>query len=273
MVWLSSIIINDHMSSKKWRPLISFIIFLILIVFGREWIFDQFLQAGYTDYGLKMTLGILINLIIVAVSYYGIKRYRLRQLSGLSKTAVEQPKYLLFPLYIVLLNVAFINEISQENIWMNLLLLSCYCLSIGWSEELSIRGFLQSYTIKYFADSKKQLILAVLGVALIFGVMHLLKFNKGIYGEVSQVIYATFIGFMFGMLLLVTKRLTPLIIVHALIDFAAKIDDIGKPLDQTSESYSLSSAVLITLLILPCFIYGWYLTKKLKWPTVVSINT
>ncbi len=255
------------------RPLFGFIVFLILIVLGREWTFGQLLQAGYTDYISRITLGIVINLIIVAVSYYGIQHFELKQLSGLSQTLLQQPKYLLFPLYIALLNVVFIDKIPQDNLWINLLLLICYCLSIGWSEELSIRGFLQSYTIKYFVDSKKQLIVSVLVVALIFGVMHLLKFDKGIYGEVSQVLYATFIGFMFGVLLLVTKRLTPLIIVHALIDFAAKIDDMGAPLDKTSESYSLSAAVFITLLVLPCFIYGWYLTKKIKWPSVVSIHS
>ena len=70
---------------------------------------------------------------------------------------------------------------------------------------------------------------------------------------------------MFGTLLVVTKRLYPLIIIHALIDFVAKLDSTGVPIKQKiTESTSIENAVFITLVILPCLIYGLFLMKKYK---------
>lgn len=259
------------MDYQKLRPVFLFIVFLSGIILLRQWLVSRLILTGQTDYILHTSVGIGINIIIISVSYFAIARYQLKELGGVSKRALYKPQYLIFPLYLAVLNLAFIDAIPKDNLMTNLLLLICYCLSIGWSEELSLRGFLQSYTIKYFVSDKKQLILAVFLIALLFGVMHLLKFDKGWYGEISQLCYATFIGFMFGILLLLTRRLAPLAIVHAIIDFAAKIDDMGAAAKQSYEHYSLVSAVIITFLVFPCLIYGLYLSRKIKWPAVIPL--
>ena len=68
---------------------------------------------------------------------------------------------------------------------------------------------------------------------------------------------------MFGFLLVITKRIYPIIIVHAIIDFVAKLDSTGIPIkEKISESMSIENAIFIGLLALPCFLYGIFLMKK-----------
>ncbi len=96
-----------------------------------------------------------------------------------------------------------------------------------------------------------------------FGIIRLIKFDKGIYGELSQVSFATFIGGMFGFLLVITKRIYPLIIIHAIIDFVTKLDSAGLPVTQTGfQNTSIENAVLIALLSFPCLLYGLFLMRR-----------
>ena len=79
----------------------------------------------------------------------------------------------------------------------------------------------------------------------------------------SQVFFATFIGVMFGFLLVITKKIYPLIVIHTIIDFAAKLDLTGLPIkEKISASMSIENAILITLLASPCLLYGIFLMKK-----------
>ena len=105
--------------------------------------------------------------------------------------------------------------------------------------------------------------MSVLAAALFFGIIHLINFDKGIYGEVSQVLFASFIGVMFGFLLVVTKRIYPLIIVHAIIDFVADLDSAGIPIkEKISMATSIDNAFYIVVLALSFLLYGIYLMKK-----------
>ena len=68
---------------------------------------------------------------------------------------------------------------------------------------------------------------------------------------------------MFGALLVITKRIYPLIIIHAINDFVAKLDTTGAPIKQKiAESVSVENAIITVLLVLPCLFYGLFLMKK-----------
>ncbi len=82
----------------------------------------------------------------------------------------------------------------------------------------------------------------------------------------AQLLYATFIGLMFGILLLVTKKIYPLIIVHALVDFSADFGEAGMPvLQKVVDTASLENAILIVLLTSPCLIYALVLMARYKY--------
>lgn len=168
-------------------------------------------------------------------------------------------------IYLVSINLVFSDEIDNNKLYPNIALLLLYAMTIGFAEELSMRSFIQSLCIKYFRNSRKRIFSCVLATSLLFGLLHLLKFNNGIYGEISQVLYAAFIGFMFGAILVITKRIYPLAIAHALIDFASKLDAAGIPVTEeaTKETPLIISAITV-LIVLPCLIYGIFIFKKYK---------
>lgn len=252
--------------NKFWNQLAIFVIALLTILMVREYFSHQLIEKGIDSYQTHTFLSIGANLILILLSYFLIKKNGLIKIAELKGTKLEKVYLLIFPLvFLVLLNVFLMDNINTDILIPNILVLLIYSISIGFAEELSIRGFLQSHLIHHFGKTKKNIILSVFASALFFGAIHLMNFDKGIYGELSQVCFATFIGVMFGFLLVITKRIYPLIIIHAIIDFVAKLDSTGIPIkEKINQSMSVENSVFIVLLALPCLIYGIFLMKKYK---------
>lgn len=248
----------------KNKSTVSFGLFIILIVFARELLKNYLLKINITSYSSHLLLGTAINIIISIASYKFIKKHQLGTLIGLNKKNLKRVGLLVFPLlYMVLLNLLFMDDVNVNLFIPNSIYLALYTISIGFAEELSIRGAIQSFLVKKGGDNKKCTIKAIVIASLFFGLLHLLNFNKGLYGEISQVFFATFIGILFGTLLVITKRIYPLIIIHTLIDFAAKLDGVGVPFKaNTSNPMDVQSAIITTALVLPCLIYALILIKK-----------
>lgn len=209
------------------------------------------------------------NFIYVLGAYWGIKKYQLITLGGLGKAPLKNWWLLLFPLYLVVLN--FDTDLDFSSIPASrYAALALYTLSIGFSEEYLLRSFLQSGLLKRYGITKKGIVWSVVGAALVFGLLHLVKFDKGLFGEIGQVCFATFIGVMFGAILLRTHKIWPLVIIHALIDYAAKIDElpIVNEISETTKEVTESTGneigglIAIVLITLPCLIYGLVLLKK-----------
>jgi membrane protease YdiL (CAAX protease family) len=249
-----------------WRQLISFIVLLLVILITREYYSCRLIDSGIESYQRHVLLSIAANFILILVSYYFIWKNRLLEIAGLKESKLKKWYLLIFPLvYLVVLNAVFLDELDPELILPNIGLLIIYSISIGLSEELSIRGFLQSHLISRFGETKKGIVLSILIASLFFGLIHLVKYDRGFYGEVSQIFFSTFIGVMFGVLLVATKRLFPLIIIHSIIDFVAKLDSTGQPVRQKiAEVMSEENALLSILLVLPCLIYSITLMIKLE---------
>lgn len=247
-----------------------YIILFILHLFVREYFLNLLIENRITSYFTHKMFGTVANIVLIGISIIFIKINKLEQISGLKGTQLTKWYLLLFPLlYLVALNLLFMDQISSSNMVFDLLILLIYTISIGFAEELSIRGFIQSILIKRFGHSKKNILLSVIASSVFFGIIHLIKFDKGIYGEISQIFYAAFIGLMFGMVLVVTKRIFPLIAVHAIIDFAAKLDSVGLETKvRINDPVSLDNAILMTLLVVPCLIYAIVLMVKFQYTKV-----
>jgi len=260
------------MRKPSYRPILVFILILILILIGRQLITGFLVTQGIVSYTTHTLISTAVNILLGLIALYFIKIHALNSLAGTSFGKIEKRVWLLFPLvYLPLLNLLFMDPVASTNPWIELTLLIVYCLSIGFSEELSIRGFVQSYWITHFGNDKRTITIAVFGSALIFGLLHLIRFDKGLYGELSQVLFATFIGVMFGFLLLLTKRVYPLIGIHALIDFVAKLDTAGIPktLENTSPT-SFTNSIITTIVVLPCFFYACFLIRKIDFKEILS---
>jgi len=247
---------------------------LIGLLLLKNYVSDLLFDNGIVSYKVHTFTRIIANIILIFTSLFFIKKNELLDLAGLSKRKVEKIHLIIFPIvYLVVLNLLFLDEINTNNFIINISILMIYCISIGYAEELSIRGFIQSYFINSFGHNKRNIIIAVFLSSLIFGFLHLFKFDKGIYGEISQVFFAFFIGVMFGVLLLITKRIYPCIIAHALIDFAAKLDSFGIDLERTSfQVTSIENSIITVLLVSPCFVYAIFLLKKIDAKKITIFN-
>ncbi|RZJ48238.1 MAG: CPBP family intramembrane metalloprotease [Flavobacterium sp.] len=250
---------------ESWRQLLIFVVIYLLILLTREYLINLLFSNHIESYRYHTLLKIGTNLILILISYFFIQKNGLLKLAGIKDSKLKKWHLLLFPLYLAMLNLVSLESVNMGLLLPNLALLIIYSITIGVSEELSIRGFIQSYLIKRFDLTKKNIILSILASSIFFGVMHWLNFDKCLYGELSQFFYATFIGVMFGSLLVITKRIYPLIIIHSIIDFVAKIDSTGLPVKQkVAESVSFGNAIMTTLIVLPCIIYGLILLKRIK---------
>ncbi len=238
-----------------------FALFSILIL--RTFSSNLLLKNGIDSYQIHTLLNLGANLILISFSYYLIKKNRLENLAGLKGAKLQRWYLLIFPLvYLVFLNLLLNAKVGNPAI-MDIVLALIYFVSVGFAEELSVRGFMQSYFITHYGKSKKSIILSVIISALFFGFVHLIKFDQGLYGELSQVLFATFIGAMFGAVLLVTKRLYPLIIIHAIVDIVGTLDKVGVPLEnELKDPWTLESAIIVAALTLPCLIYAIIILKK-----------
>lgn len=252
--------------------------FAIIILFLGGFLFFNYLRNELLSFiaddntitlSTKYLIDAAFDIFFTIVSYLFIKNYKLIDLAGLGKQKLKNWFLLLFPLYIVLINIPEPGEIDYGSIpAINYLAAFLWVLGVGLSEEFMLRGVVQGVLLKFYATSKTKVVLSVVGAAVIFGLLHLVKFDKGIYGELTQVVYATFIGTMFGALLLRTHKIWPLVLLHALIDLSGNLEKFQSTettINSVSQSEaSLEDSLVIMLVLLPSFIYGLMLLRKVK---------
>jgi len=119
------------------------------------------------------------------------------------------------------------------------------------------------------------IVAAVLIPSFIFGLFHLIDFGtERVSSEISQMIYATFIGVGFGAILLKTGSLIPLAILHGLINFVFGLDGLATPgggVDISTANSSLVSAVASVVVTSPLLFIGLRITKKMR-PSEIEIE-
>jgi membrane protease YdiL (CAAX protease family) len=134
---------------------------------------------------------------------------------------------------------------------------------VGISEELAYRGIL----LKPFRE-RFSVMTAALLTSVIFGMSHALNgFVTGDFGPAMvQAVAASMSGFLFTALRLRTGSLLPVILLHGLWDFSVfllglSVAGSGAELPETSGPTALIAPVV---LVLPNFLYGWYLLRRKK---------
>ena len=260
------------MNKQLTNPIVIVVIFLLGFLginFIKQELIDYLNNEGYEFVKIKHIITITFNTLYSIVSFCFIKKHKLIDLAGLGKRFKLKNWFLLiFPLYIVLINYTSLGDMPYDSIsGLDYVLFFIWALSVGFSEEFILRGFVQSFFLKHYGITKKGIYFSVIGAAMIFGLLHLLKFGKGLYGEITQVLFATFIGTMFGAILLRTNKIWPLILIHAIIDVFGNFDifEIAKEVAETSSLESqLNNSIVTIIVVLPCFIYGLILLRKVK---------
>ncbi|MEQ9375546.1 MAG: CPBP family intramembrane glutamic endopeptidase [Imperialibacter sp.] len=216
-------------------------------------------HAEYINLLAKMSVLMLLGFSL-------IKKWNLAVLAGLSASYNWKHKYLTaIPVYIILLGLASVIATDLTKIELpNLILLLLSCLAVGFAEELLFRGVLQSFYLKKYVNRKSGMFLGIFIPSLAFGLFHLINYLK--YGALLpvlvQVVFATFIGFFFGVVLLKTNKLIPIAITHALINFSFSLQNLPNLQSQVTQEPENASVAPIVI-FLPLLIIALLLLKKI----------
>ena len=216
-------------------------------------------QSEYFNLLAKMS-------VLMLLGYSLIRKWNLSEIAGLSTNYNWKFKYLdIIPVYIILLGLASVISADLTKIEMpNLILLLLSCLAVGFAEELLFRGVLQPLFLKKYINKKSGIFIGTIIPAIVFGLFHLINILKNgpLLPVLIQVVFATFIGFFFGVLLLKTNKLIPLAIMHALINFSFSLQNLpGLQSEVTQEAANASIAPII--IFLPLFVIALFLLKKI----------
>lgn len=251
-----------------------FIGFYILFFKIKNYVVLYFSNDGIVTISSQYLIIGTFNFIFGLIALNLIKKLNIKTLAGVSHKKIKNWEILLFPIYIIIISLIIdfgdvnFGEISFIN-WFTLFF---WTISIGFSEELMFRGFLQSIFIQKFTTNKTSLILCVLLAAIIFGLMHLVNYSYGFYGETVQVLYSIFFGILFGATLLLTRKIWPIILTHMLIDFFGVIDIFERTevnLNyKISANYNSDDFLYLFFLALPCLIYGTHLLLKTNYSDI-----
>ena len=233
-------------------------------------------QVEYIILAIKMLLIFSVGLVL-------IKRLNEKALSGIGSKYNWSFKYLnLIPFYLFLLGiVGLINKDISSIDFSNVLLLLIACLLVGFAEEFMFRGYLQPVYLKKYISRKNGIFLGVLFPAIFFGASHLLNLtvNNNVPQVISQSIYAIFIGFFFGVVLLKTNKLIPLAITHGLINFFFLFGLLPslnntEPAVAMTLSEQIVAAAAPLIIFIPLFVIGLILLGKITKDDVEKkINT
>ena len=258
--------VNPFFSGIAILTVLGFIMFLPLEKLIAEPDFSSF-QVEYIILVIKM-------LLIFSMSLVLIKRLNEEALSGIDSKYNWSFKYLnLIPFYLFLLGIlGFINKDLSLIDFSNITLLLFTCLLVGFAEEFVFRGYLQSIFLKKYISRENGIFFGVLFPAIFFGASHLLNLtvNDNVPQVIGQSIYAIFIGFFFGVVLLKTNKLIPLAITHGLINFFF-LFGLLPSLSVNKESAvtmthleQLKSAAAPLLVFIPLFFVGLILLRKIN---------
>jgi membrane protease YdiL (CAAX protease family) len=141
-------------------------------------------------------------------------------------------------------------------------------LMIGALEEAGLRGLVLLGLVRAWGSTAKGLIQAIVVSSSVFGLLHL--FNLGtepIIPTLLQVVFATFIGICFAGVLLRTRALLALVVIHGLIDLFSDLQV------NSDAPATVSSALVVCVLTLPFAIAGlWVVRRRTIANTIPELN-
>ena len=220
-------------------------------------------HSEYIGLSLKMAF-------IFIISYWIITKTKLNSAVGLSRNYKWKFKgYNFIPVYLILLGFLSVLSLELSQIQLqDLLLLLFACLTVGFAEEFLFRGLLQAIFLRKFLAQKNGILLSVLLPAILFGLFHLINLTKNeqVMAVLVQVVFATLIGFFFGVLVLKTNKIIPVAITHGLINFSFSIALLPGLAVEQQAGFTIAPIVLT----LPLLIIGLLMVRKINKEDVVN---
>lgn len=243
-------------------------------------LYSQFFDPQYAYFLAEISNKLVVSIILVLL----LVRLSLMKSIGLTIFPKKSKDWLIaWPLFIILLigvlpllTKDIIIDQSKPGILAVFPLMN---FLTGFSEELLIRGLLLSVLLLKWGNTKKGIVLCVIGSSLLFGSAHLgnLFINPSLLvATFSQIIYATLIGIFFAACVLRSQSIWPAIVLHAAIDFLGQIQQIAvgggvEAATQASASVSLLQALQPIFLYMILASYAFFLLRKVT-PITIKLR-
>lgn len=171
------------------------------------------------------------------------------------------------------------NSAELQNSWiMTLAGSAVLCVFVGLFEEILFRGIVFRSLITGAEGDRKTVIISAIVSSLLFGFLHTLPAflagsvnSAGTAGEVlAKTLSAAIVGFLLCALFYKTKSLAGPALIHALNDFfpiafIRAFSNAGSQFSTgyvTGSKYAAVSALVYTLLLIPCAVIGWKVFKS-----------
>ncbi len=256
---------TKKISSKKYVLLFLKLFFITLVVLLLQGLIPPLLT--FLSFNLKYGEELITELffaflviVVLLISKNGSILHKKRE------GAFKGIKYGI-TLFVVAVIIFLGNTTTGGNTGLGILInLALFCFAIGCAEEFLCRGYLQNEFLKKFGNSRKGVILSILGSSLVFGAIHLTNIFAGqtILETLLQVLQTTSLGFLLGVVYYRTGNIWSVVLLHGFYDFAIMLGESGNYVDCTTLSNPslqntifglVTSSIIVILYLVNAFKY------------------
>ena len=215
----------------------------------------------------------LQGILIITLATLMIRKMKLENLACLT-TRITNLKFYLFPILIIFLGIYNVSKFQfGETSHLTIYIFLLASLLTGLSEEFVFRGIIQSIILKNTSHKKNYITITILSASCLFSITHLINLVKGfsnIESGFNQLIFAFFMGIYLGSLLLITKQLFIVGVLHGLINFIFGFKEILTKSQAVDNNYSndisqvILNVIVTTIILSPILVIGLYQTFKVN---------
>lgn len=202
---------------------------------------------------------VIVFLLVIAICLWLARKMDVWGEGGFSLSRVSNPWMLgmplLFPGMLYLENISNGCYFRNEYWWAMMVFL----ILRGMMEEVMFRGLLQGYLVRKFPLHSRFRI--ILFTTIAFALLHFVAIRvTHVLAVVPQVIYAFFVGLLFGAVQLRVRNVWLLGVVHGLLNLMSKScsEPTGGP---GSWGEYFGSLLVITLAFSPALLISWLIIK------------
>jgi len=264
------------MSLVKYKSIVFSILAIIAIVVIHQIPIYLLLQNfGMAEDVANLIDKIILNVIVIVLTIILIKKKGLWIISGLSPLIIKSPYLyiiLLFYLFIFTGGFSSIKLIPTHQLSSLLVLVFLIkSITVGVLEEVVFRGLIQGSMIKDFETKRKGIVVSGVLSSIIFGIAHIINIGENYInfnGVIRQVFAATCLGTLFGVVLLRTRNIYPIIFIHSAISFFSLLGTLfpeyfpEKVYGEKSASELIVSSVFVILIFGSAFLIAMFLVRK-----------
>ncbi|MCD4827559.1 MAG: CPBP family intramembrane metalloprotease [Acholeplasmataceae bacterium] len=263
---------NQKLSVKK--IIISLIMVLTLILmmviqFGQLSLSQDPAISNMINDSFLRILGSIIFIIFVYI--FGHKILKLNQKPFLKSLIIIIPA-----LIISINNFPFIPFFNGDAVLTKpiytIYIFALSCLSAGIFEEVVFRGLILFFFLQKFSKSRDGILYSILISSALFGFMHVFNLFDGanIGDTLLQVIYSFAMGTLWAVMLLKTKNIWLVILLHSLYNFTGLL---FPTLGNLSEKYDLITIISTSIIAIAVAIYTYRIFLKLDLKEIEKLYT